>query len=702
MRLIKIILIFAISLSLVIVDNDSVAASGDPKSHTKSSHKPSGRSKGKKNMAKTGSGDVWLRIRQGIRIPRPSPVPSGFGEIPAATAKNLAGSVIGGKKRNDSIHASDGGLTRLTTVIKPKKFPTGEFRLSEQSRVRQVLFPNTGSVGNDKTDSSPEAKYTPLGRIRFAKKEAPTVLTERSPQGLNILTKEKSLSISDNSLFKSPSVQRIRTRLGLHPELFKDGHTPIIESITKNSATDKKSSPKTNGQHDLAIRNCADLKNEKVIGLAQQGILPESYSQMAEECRVKQDANVERVNKHIAGYSQHKGFLHQVSEQARPYLYHIVEALGKYGLPLDLALLPIVESAYQPTALSPKSAAGIWQFIPSTGNDFGLEQNYGYDARLDVTASTQAAVRFLSGLNAHYKGDWLLALAAYNCGQGAVDEAISRNQAEGLDTDYWSLDLPAETQDYVPRLLALAAIFANPDNYGLNLRPIKNEPYFIKVNIDREADIKQLINKDLKTIAKFANFDPETFSSLNSAYLKGAINRDKPFTLLMPISNANLLHQSLAFMAQSYKDEKNSTALFLSRLSPVSEPIGSKIQTPLLSISPNPDQDWFTSIKQAVLLGGQPTPTKGQTKILTASTDNLSVHYLDKGETLKAVAEDHGISEVELREINKFKRRQPPSFGQRLLVPLKKIVIGMALKKNHPSVLYKGMATEFNPLSFRL
>ncbi len=186
----------------------------------------------------------------------------------------------------------------------------------------------------------------------------------------------------------------------------------------------------------------------------------------------------ERIKKHIDFFRQKPGYLYQVTERARPYLYGIVEELSKKQLPLELALLPIVESAYQPEAQSPKGAAGLWQFMPATGNDYGLKQNEQNDERLDIQASTRAAIHFLTDLKTHYKGDWLLALAAYNCGQGSVDNAISKNLANGLKVDYWSLDLPKETQDYVPRLLALSHIFANPALYGLKFAPIKNEPYF--------------------------------------------------------------------------------------------------------------------------------------------------------------------------------------------------------------------------------
>jgi soluble lytic murein transglycosylase-like protein len=480
-------------------------------------------------------------------------------------------------------------------------------------------------------------------------------------------------------------VQRIRTRLGLHPELFKHG------DIAQNSATDNKTgiTSKINGQQSVAVRNCADLNKKEFTDLAKQGLLPDGYSQLAEQCRIQQNANYERMSRHIADYSR-PGYLQQISERARPYLYHIANELSKHGLPMDLALLPIVESAYQPTALSNKAAAGIWQFIPSTGQEYGLEQNEDYDARLDITASTHAAIRFLSGLNGHFKGDWLLSLAAYNCGQGAVDAAIARNQVEGLTTDFWSLDLPAETKDYVPRLLALSAIFASPSGYGLKLRSVKNEPYFIKVNIEHKTDIKHLTNKDLRTVAKLADFDPEQFGLLNTAYLNSTLPENKPFTLLMPISNANLLHQSLAFMAQSYKKEKNIEPTLLSELALSTEPTGSKFQVPLLSLSLNQDQQWALSKGQRREFNVKPKSTE---EIVTAkATDDgyWAVHYLDKGETLQDVAESHGISEEFLRVANKFKSRQSITLGQRLLVPIKQMVIA-SMKKTRTSVLFRGI-----------
>lgn len=302
-----------------------------------------------------------------------------------------------------------------------------------------------------------------------------------------------------------------------------------------------------------------------------------------------QQKNVhERVNKQIAWFVKRPEYLQLVAERAKPYLFHIVEELSKHQLPLELALLPIVESAYKPTALSPMSAAGLWQFIPSTGRHFNLKQDGVYDERLDVTASTQAAIRYFSTLNKRYKGDWLLALAAYNCGEGNVDAAIRRNLAKGLLSDYWSLSLPEETQNYVPRLLALASIFANPAQYRLKVQPVKNEPYFVKVNIEHKAEFLRLVNKDLKTVAEMANISFEQFSRLNPGYLSKTLAKQGPFSFILPVNNAHQLRQKLdrlaniaseqqespPFLAVKFEEPLNTTANILESKAPTKpEPI---------------------------------------------------------------------------------------------------------------------------------
>ena len=195
------------------------------------------------------------------------------------------------------------------------------------------------------------------------------------------------------------------------------------------------------------------------------------------------------VDAEVDWFVRNQGFIERTINRAQPYLYHIVEQVEARDVPSEIALLPVVESAFQPFAYSPARAAGIWQFIPETGRRFGLRQSWWYDGRRDVIASTRAALDYLTALQEQFGGDWLLAIAAYNCGEGNVARAIQENQRRGLPTDFWSLPLPDETRSYVPRLLAFSRVVSDPGAYGLQLASIPNAPYITRVSIDGPIDL---------------------------------------------------------------------------------------------------------------------------------------------------------------------------------------------------------------------
>jgi membrane-bound lytic murein transglycosylase D len=196
-----------------------------------------------------------------------------------------------------------------------------------------------------------------------------------------------------------------------------------------------------------------------------------------------------RMQNDLAWYASHNNYLIRMTERATPYLYLIVEEAERRGIPLELALLPVVESAYQPFAYSHGRAAGLWQFIPGTGRRYKLSQTWWYDGRRDVTASTRAAFDYLEYLHRYFDGDWLHALAAYNSGEGTVRKAIRRNKKMGKPTDYWSLDLPEETEGYVPKLLAISALVANPPAHGVILASVVDAPYLSSVNVGSQIDL---------------------------------------------------------------------------------------------------------------------------------------------------------------------------------------------------------------------
>jgi membrane-bound lytic murein transglycosylase D len=184
-----------------------------------------------------------------------------------------------------------------------------------------------------------------------------------------------------------------------------------------------------------------------------------------------------QVTRYMREYSQQKATMRQMSSRAKPYLYYIVERVEAKGMPLELALLPMLESQFRPNARSPRGANGLWQIMPGTGRQLGLKQRAGYDGRRDVAASTEAALNYLSTLHRQFNHDWMLALAAYNAGPGAVQRAVRKNKQMGRPTDFWSLSLPKETKAYVPKLIALTRLIKLADQYDLDLTHIHNAPH---------------------------------------------------------------------------------------------------------------------------------------------------------------------------------------------------------------------------------
>lgn len=231
----------------------------------------------------------------------------------------------------------------------------------------------------------------------------------------------------------------------------------------------------------------------------------------------------ENVRRQQVWYLNHPDYLRRVVERSRRYMHYIIEEIDKRGMPTELALLPIVESAYNPMALSRAKASGLWQFIPSTGRNYKLDQNWWVDERRDIIASTGAALDYLKYVYEMH-GDWQLALASYNWGEGAVARAIAKNRAKGLPTDYASLKMPRETQHYVPKLQALKNIINNPNLWAmLEIESIPNKPYF--ATVPKPADI------DVTLAAKFAEMPVADFIALNPAHTRPVIRADIPLVL---------------------------------------------------------------------------------------------------------------------------------------------------------------------------
>ena len=251
-----------------------------------------------------------------------------------------------------------------------------------------------------------------------------------------------------------------------------------------------------------------------------------------------EDPDDVRVDNQLAWFVRNPEYLDRVFGRAALYMHYIVAEVDRRGMPLELALLPVIESAFEPYAYSRARAAGLWQFIPDTGSKFGLPQNWWYDGRRDVTESTRAALDYLQFLHDEFQGDWRLAIAGYNCGEGCIARAIKRNTDAGLPTDFWSLRLPLETQAYVPKLLAMKRLVANPEQFGIAFSQIRNEPYFVKVDVESQID--------LKLAAELAGISHDELFELNPAYHRWATPPQGPHALLLPLDAADLFKQNLA------------------------------------------------------------------------------------------------------------------------------------------------------------
>ncbi len=237
-------------------------------------------------------------------------------------------------------------------------------------------------------------------------------------------------------------------------------------------------------------------------------------------------------------YANHPQFLQRAFGRADMYLYYIVTQLQARHMPLELSLLPVIESAFQPYAYSWARAAGMWQFTSGTGRLFGLKQDWWYDGRLDVIASTQAALNYLQQLHDQLGGHWLLAIAAYNCGLLNVQRAIEINRAEGRPTDFWDLRLPRQTEYYVPQLLAMARLVKDPRKYGLSFSPIPDKPYFSRVATGGQIN--------LEVAAELAGISSDEIYQLNPAFHRWATDPTGPFYLLLPVDTVPVFEENVA------------------------------------------------------------------------------------------------------------------------------------------------------------
>ncbi|WP_027669664.1 LysM peptidoglycan-binding domain-containing protein [Rheinheimera baltica] len=365
-------------------------------------------------------------------------------------------------------------------------------------------------------------------------------------------------------------------------------------------------------------------------------------------------------------YASHQAYLDRVAGRAQPFLYYIVEEIEKRSMPLELALLPIVESAFDPFAYSHAAASGMWQFMPATGKRFGLKQNYWYDGRRDVIASTRAALDYLQYLHDTLEGDWLNAIAAYNSGEGRIMSAIKRNKKKRLPTDFWSLDLPAETTAYVPKLLALVDILKRPDEFEIVWKFIANE---VKIDV---VDIESQV--DLAIAANLAGLDVTELQALNPGFNQWATDPDGPHYLVLPATHTMSFKQKLAQTPSNNRlrwkryivskgdtlgkiaQQHNTNISAIQRINKFSGNTIRLGQPLLIPIAALDNADYELS-----------APNRVETAQQNIAGTKLD-YTVQKGDTLWDISREHNVTVSQLAKWNGIAQRSALKTGQKLAI----------------------------------
>ncbi len=388
------------------------------------------------------------------------------------------------------------------------------------------------------------------------------------------------------------------------------------------------------------------------------------------------DIDRPRLSSQLRWYSSHPRYLDRVSKRGERYLYYIVDELEKAGIPTEIALLPIVESGFDPFGYSHGRASGPWQFIPSTGQMYGLDQTWWYDGRRDIIGSTQAAIAYLTRLHKMFDGNWLHALASYNSGEGTVMRAIRKNKRAGKPTDFWSLDLPRETRAYVPKLIALAKIIKNPEKYNYETYFIPNKPYFDVVNIGGQLDLAQA--------AQMAGISIDEVYLLNPGFNQWATSPDGPHRLLIPVSKAKNFRTKLAEIPNKERvtwvrytvkagdnlllvaKQHNTTVNVLQSVNKISSSLIRVGQELMIPVAGNDIESYTLSSHQRLLAKQSRAPNRNKIKI------NYTVN---PGDSLWLIANKYGTTSKTLARWNGMGLGDP-------LMPGKKLVVWLEPKKS--------------------
>ena len=365
-------------------------------------------------------------------------------------------------------------------------------------------------------------------------------------------------------------------------------------------------------------------------------------------------------------YTRHQAYLDRVAGRAQPFLYFIVQEIEKRNMPLELALLPIVESAFDPFAFSHAAAAGMWQFMPATGKRFGLKQTFWYDGRRDVIASTGAALDYLQFLHDRLEGDWLNAIAAYNSGEGRILAAIKRNKQKRLPTDFWSLDLPAETTAYVPKLLALVDILKRPDDFDIVWKFIANEPKIDIVEVGAQID--------LAIAAEMAGLNVSELQALNPGFNQWATDPDGPHYLTLPKQRVSDFQQKLVQTpSQNWLRFKRYTIASGDTLGKIAKQHNTNVAAiqrinKLKGNTIRLGEHLLIPMASADVSDYELTAPNRIARAQQHATGNKLTYTVQQGDTLWDISREHKVSVEQLAKWNGIAQRAALRPGQKLVI----------------------------------
>lgn len=387
---------------------------------------------------------------------------------------------------------------------------------------------------------------------------------------------------------------------------------------------------------------------------------------LAQQFNLDHELNQPQVQHQLRWIIAHPDYVTNLAQQAEPYIYHIVTEIQKRHLPGEIALVPMIESSYDPFAYSGAGAAGLWQLMPDTSKDLGLKRDWWLDSRRSIRPSTNAALNYLTYLHNYFNGEWELAFAAYDAGEGAMTRIIKKsNQRSKSKVDFWTLSVPQETRAYVPRLLALAEVFQHAARYHIKLPYIPHAPYFEEVNIGSQIDLNHA--------AKLAGISYKDLIKLNPGFNRWATAPYRPFKLLIPADKVahftrnltNLLRAEQANKTSQDANGKNSLIQLAKKYNQNPAPNKAGAQKP--SAFKKVHYTFSTTSNQPLARPIKPQPAHETVHIIDTKKYK-TIHIVQKSDSLQKLQSKYGVSAEALEQWNHINSKTPLHVGQQLTI----------------------------------